>query len=549
MADSAAQDKLRDQRDRFLAFAFAAADILLEVRANNAVSFCAGATDSLFGLPNDKVLGRSLFELVDPADAPLLQEALRRLLGTGRFDRLRLAFRTPDGRRTPLIMSGMVLASRRNIMHIALSLPSLSAAQAGSACPVGTDDFVAMLERRTRENHDCGDDFTLTLLDLSSDPTGGYAGAAARFLEGVEGYLRAWSVGGDSVGRLDDHKFGVLHDKSVSNGQLQRRINEMAPGGAVSVRAATIDMAPGCLGPHDVAKALVYTINSFLSDDNRGSSISSLPDGYQAAVEETLSKVADFRSSITGDSLALVFQPIVCLYSYTPHHYEVLARLSSGGRMMLPSAFVGFAERLGVVHELDLTVTRRAIGTLREEKVIPAGAKVAVNISGGSVSNTAFAGDLLRLLDEHADIAPRLLFELTETSDMKNLDQVNGLLQKLRRMGCGVCLDDFGAGAAAFQYLRALQVDYVKIDGSYILDAFDSRHGRPFLKAMAGLCRDLGIFTIGEMVENERSASLLRDLGLDYGQGYLFARPQADVSGLRIQIREGGEPPRRLRGA
>ena len=92
-------------------------------------------------------------------------------------------------------------------------------------------------------------------------------------------------------------------------------------------------------------------------------------------------------------------------------------------------------------------------------------------------------------------------------------------------------MDDFGAGASGFQYLKAIEADYVKIDGMYIRDALGSRNGRAFLKSMAELCRDLGIKTVGECVEDTAQAEFLKKIGVDYGQGYLFGRPEARVSG------------------
>jgi EAL domain-containing protein (putative c-di-GMP-specific phosphodiesterase class I) len=100
----------------------------------------------------------------------------------------------------------------------------------------------------------------------------------------------------------------------------------------------------------------------------------------------------------------------------------------------------------------------------------------------------------------------------------------------LRDAGHKVCLDDFGAGASAFQYLRALDVDVVKIDGIYVRDALKMGKGKSFLKAMAGLCNDLGIVTVAEMIENANAVTFLRACGVAYGQGYLFGRPSEDIS-------------------
>ncbi|MBT6913024.1 MAG: EAL domain-containing protein, partial [Rhodospirillaceae bacterium] len=96
-----------------------------------------------------------------------------------------------------------------------------------------------------------------------------------------------------------------------------------------------------------------------------------------------------------------------------------------------------------------------------------------------------------------------------------------------------VCLDDFGSGSSAFQYLNALDVDCVKIDGIYVQEAQASAKGKAFIRSIATLCKDLGIDTVGEMVETDASADFLREVGVRYGQGYLFGKPTKDISGWR----------------
>jgi EAL domain-containing protein (putative c-di-GMP-specific phosphodiesterase class I) len=101
----------------------------------------------------------------------------------------------------------------------------------------------------------------------------------------------------------------------------------------------------------------------------------------------------------------------------------------------------------------------------------------------------------------------------------------------LQTRGVRICLDDFGAGAASFHYLNALPADFVKIDGRYVRNATANRRDRAFLKAIAKLCRELGTATIAEMVETEAQAAAMTDLGIGYGQGYLFGRPSPDLPG------------------
>ena len=121
----------------------------------------------------------------------------------------------------------------------------------------------------------------------------------------------------------------------------------------------------------------------------------------------------------------------------------------------------------------------------------------------------------------------------------------NAFIQELRAEGHKVCLDDFGVGAVAFEYLRALEVDFVKIDGSYVRDAMASKKGGHFLKAIGGLCRDLGIETVAEMIEAEAQVPFLVGCGIEYGQGHLFGRPAAKL----VPTDPAPRPIARRRGA
>ena len=158
------------------------------------------------------------------------------------------------------------------------------------------------------------------------------------------------------------------------------------------------------------------------------------------------------------------------------------------------------------------------------------GISVAVNMSGLSVQSPDFCARLFALLEEmRAVVGPpeqgRLLVELTETAEIDDLGAATGALARLRAMGVGLCLDDFGAGAAAFRYLQQFRVDYVKIDGSFVQAAQQGGRERAMVASMVELAANAGAQTVAEMIETEEQAALMRELGVDQGQGWLFGRP------------------------
>lgn len=122
-----------------------------------------------------------------------------------------------------------------------------------------------------------------------------------------------------------------------------------------------------------------------------------------------------------------------------------------------------------------------------------------------------------------------MLLELTETHRLTDLDAANRAIQALRKLGHAVCLDDFGAGAASLDYLRQLEVDFIKFDGRYIRALTVDSRDEVILKHMVNLCRELGIETIAEMIETSEVARLAQSLGVGLGQGWCFAKPAVDL--------------------
>lgn len=561
MAGTAATqtDKLRAQRDRFIAFAFAGAEVLLELDANGTIVYCAGTTPHLFGLLSEDMVGHPVTDFVAGSDRTMMDEVLRRVHETGRLSRMHLHFDAAPGHPFRGILSAIALSEDQAPTRIYVTISRVHSSHArqeeAGATPAADDSpspeaFAQLAERRLKEAAQFGEDYQMTLIELDETALSERLEPeeATRFVDGVESYLRAWSVDGSSVGVLENGKYGVIHEEGLDSAEVSARISDIASsldptGQGLDVSATTIDLDHDTLTHEDISKALVYTINRFVAEGGEDFAVRSLHDGYSAAVEETLAKVNAFRQTLSSDALTLVFQPIVDLRAWSVHHYEALARMYRGNKLILPAHFIGFAEEFGVVNELDLLIVRKAIQHLRENKGLRPRAEIAVNLSGRSLSSEAFVQQLLLLLLENRDVLDRMMFELTESAELKDLESANKVIQKLRSYGCQVSIDDFGAGAAAFQYLKALQVDFVKIDGSYIRDAFATSYGRPFLKAIARLAQDMGIRSIGEMVEDSRTMWLLRDVGVEFGQGYFFGKPALDVSQFVLDQRPEDPTP------
>ena len=231
-----------------------------------------------------------------------------------------------------------------------------------------------------------------------------------------------------------------------------------------------------------------------------------------------------------------VFQPIVNARTGRIHHYEALARFPGAGGTLTPHDHISLAERTGVITVFDMAMVRKMIAWLGSRNQCDGGVRVAVNISGRSLGSLSCLAELDALLNDNAWLRGRLMFEITESAHAGNLIAANTFLQRLRRRGFHVCLDDFGAGAADFEYLSCLEVDIVKLDGAWLHGARAGGKGEAFLRALIGLCRDLGVSTVAEMVEDEAALAFTRGCGVTYVQGFLFGQPAEDIAAFRRSI-------------
>jgi diguanylate cyclase (GGDEF)-like protein/PAS domain S-box-containing protein len=232
------------------------------------------------------------------------------------------------------------------------------------------------------------------------------------------------------------------------------------------------------------------------------------------------------KRALRDDKFAVYAQPIASLNGQTADRYELLVRmLEEDGSVVAPGAFLPVAERFGLISEIDIWMIRQAIMLIEKEQI--AGRKVVleVNLSGHSICDPELP-DLIEAELTKAPIDPgQLVFEITETAAIANMDEARSLATRIRRWGCRFALDDFGAGFGSFYYLKYLPVDYLKIDGEFIRNLDSSEIDQRMVSAMVEIARALGLQTIAEFVENGAILDRLRDFGVDFAQGYHVGKP------------------------
>jgi diguanylate cyclase (GGDEF)-like protein/PAS domain S-box-containing protein len=225
--------------------------------------------------------------------------------------------------------------------------------------------------------------------------------------------------------------------------------------------------------------------------------------------------------------LRLHFQGIYHAGNGKLAHLEALVRMvdkDDGETLIMPGHFIPFAEKSGKVLNIDRWVLRESICLLASSKEIP---PLAVNISGRSFDEPTLPQYIAEQLAHYKVEPHRLYVELTETAAVSDLHDAQRFIEALHRTGCGVCLDDFGAGFSSFAYLKHLRADTFKIDGLFIRDLPNDRDNQVFVKSMVDVARGLHKTTIAEFVESAETLAMLKEFGVDMVQGYYLDMPQA----------------------
>lgn len=274
----------------------------------------------------------------------------------------------------------------------------------------------------------------------------------------------------------------------------------------------------------EAVKAAVYAMKQ-AANSERAVTMKALTGGYERRLEKVRNQLRVFKKIVVQEKFDVALQPIMDLKTGKVHHFEALARFDKDFYSGSPFEFMCFAEDVGVIHEFDLAMTLKVVSLLKRIRRIGFDTNIAVNISGRSIQSQAFLRHFFRILEDCADVRAQLSFELTESSQIDDLETTNRVLSRIRDFGHKVALDDFGAGAAGLQYLRVLKVDYVKIDGIYVRKALEDKDNRAFLRSIAQLCDGLGIQTIGECIEVNEQEQFLSSIGIGYGQGWLYGKP------------------------
>lgn len=226
----------------------------------------------------------------------------------------------------------------------------------------------------------------------------------------------------------------------------------------------------------------------------------------------------------------LHFQGVYIVATGKLSHYEVLIRMREGPdstEYIMPSHFIGVAEQSGQILAIDRWVLTQSLEMLAANAELPA---LAVNLSGRSLDDAGLIDFIAEQLELSGVDHHRLMFEITETAALSDLQDAQRFIEALREMGCGVSLDDFGNGFSSFAYLKYLNANMLKIDGLFIQNICNELDNQLFVKAIVDVARGLGKTTVAECVENRDVFDMVKKLGVDMVQGYYFDQPGTDIA-------------------
>ncbi len=249
-------------------------------------------------------------------------------------------------------------------------------------------------------------------------------------------------------------------------------------------------------------------------------------EGDAYAAHEEMFRAARINDVLDSGKLVLHVQPIIPKEKQDPVHLEFLIRLlGENGVLLTPDEIIPAAERYGVMSTIDRWVVKQVLKIASEQFTRDDDIVISINLSGKSFGDSHFLDELVQLISSTALLPEQICFEITETEVVTDLSSAIEFMNKLKTQGCKFALDDFGSGACSFTYLKELPVDYVKIDGSFVKDIANSPVDRVMVESVVHIARVMGIKTIAECVESEATNEILREIGVDFCQGYLHGKP------------------------
>ncbi len=362
-------------------------------------------------------------------------------------------------------------------------------------------------------------------------------GVIDRFVGDLRSYFSGWNYQLFQIQR-DQYGFIIMGKSGDDTAAIAYEVNRIAQtlSGRENLPAHLITSIGGVDFPSHATSPEEAIDKALIALHNRNSMHFAAYARNESSVFKSMQhmKFAQYISkAIQGKRVRMAFQPIVSCKTGHVEHFEALLRLiGEDGRPGSAGMLIPVAERMGMIFMIDeLTLDM----VIHELELAP-NLTLAFNVSSLTTSDHLWLDKLSHLLKNRPEVASRMIIEITETAANRDLRDTALFTAKAQNLGCRVALDDFGAGYTSFRQLKALSVDMVKIDGTFIRDLADNSDNRYFVRTLLDYTNSYGLDTIAECVENGEAAKLLMEMGVTHLQGFYFGKPIMHRSWL-----EGGE--------
>jgi diguanylate cyclase (GGDEF)-like protein/PAS domain S-box-containing protein len=532
-------------------------DGVLTVGPDGRIRFMNPAAEALTGWPMEDAEGRTLPEvlkLVREDNMEPITDVMDRCLNDHRVVRLRdpAALSARDGNlfaveltATPLTQTdgdafGAVISFRD--VTVTRRLTRRLAYQASHDLLTGLvnrREFEVRLRRALHSSQHRAVHHVLCFFDLDQfkviNDTCGHTGGDA-LLGQLGQLLREQVAATDTVGRLGGDEFAILIEDcdDFRGRQVAERVRRLVEEFSfewqdhsyrlgVSIGVVPVD------GTLDSVSELLSVADSacFAAKELGSNHIYQYTEGDTELAERRgqMRWVTRLNNALEQTRFRLFHQPIVRLDGAdAPAFSEILLRMEDDdGQLIRPTQFIGAAERYKVMGRIDRWVVASALRWMSEGDLE---GWYSVNLSGQSLGDPKFLEAIIRDLGKHRGVCDRLCFEVTETAAIARLNLVADFIEELKQHGCRFALDDFGSGMSSFGYLKQLPIDFLKIDGTFVQNMARDPLDTQMVRSIHDIGHITGNLTIAEYVEDEASVVALREIGVDYAQGYHLGRPE-----------------------
>ncbi|HEX7030776.1 MAG TPA: EAL domain-containing protein [Gammaproteobacteria bacterium] len=351
--------------------------------------------------------------------------------------------------------------------------------------------------------------------------------------------LQSTLRGMDIIARVGGDEFGILMPNCDGDAAMARaqQLQDVIGGWRftwntrqfpIAVSIGIVEIDAGLSGVEEVLSAADAACYAAKEKGRNRIQRYDATDAHFVSRKSEMAWVSKLGDAIEKDRIKLFCQEIRPLSpGHGGAHGEILIRYrDDDGTLVAPGLFVPPAERYNLMPSIDRWVLLTVCERLAQAGKAAGPGMLSLNVSGTTLSDERFPGFVKRTLAATGVAGTRLCFEITETAAISNLALATRFIDEMKTLGCSIALDDFGSGMSSFSYLRELNVDYLKIDGTFVRNLHVNDVDRAMTEAINNVGKILGLKTIAEFVENEEIVAQLREIGVDYAQGYGVRKPE-----------------------